>query len=308
MKMCSALLASAFVVACVASYPSTYPFENEAFVPVPIPDGTPSDVLDEKDPVNYTVDDVGGYVPYYAINLGLYDGTITEEDLPYSLAMNGFIRWCLVNVYGAPPVLPKTTWNCTARGHPALASSDYTGQIGGNTVCEPGECCEYLMGKVKGTDDQLDWHQWLDDRSSAALCGAVPEEAYCTMVGGDFHMQCLEYYPSPVERLAVFPCYDTYVLYYLSCSVFKQAYTVVTEKEPDTYKNSLTNEELLTHDSFSFLQDRICHPHSYFKGATAESSASGSSATDTSTSSSTGYHHNVGLFLALTTLVVFLQV
>lgn len=245
-------------VAAAAAYPTTYPYENENFVPPNIA------VVPEP---NLTYDpetDTGGYVYYYAVKLGRFDGAVQDSDMPYCDQKNGFCQYALVNTFFCPPEFPIQIWNCTTRNY-IFDSADFSGMANGQKVCEVGACCSQYYGQVKFSDDQMDWHSWLDDRNSAALCGDIAvEDNYCIWVGGDFQMNCIDYHLSALERLVVTACYDSFVRFYFDCTVFLSVYTPATIKEPPAFQDGMSNEETIIHDSISFLQDRICFPYSYY--------------------------------------------
>jgi len=239
-------------------YPKSYPFENENWdVPAIVPVEAPNLTLDPET-------DTGGYIYWFVVALGKFDGYVQDKDMPYCDQFNGFCMYNLVNTYFVPPVLPLVVWNCTSRLN-YFANTDFTGQAAGQKICDVGSCCSEYIGNPKYSVDQMDWHSWLDDRAGAALCGDIKvEDNYCIFVGGDFQMNCIEYHLSALDRLVVTACFDTFVRYYMDCSVFLSVYTPASIKEPPAYMAGMSNAETLVHDSVSFLQDKICHPYSYY--------------------------------------------
>jgi len=279
MRACFLLLGLAVVS---AAYPTTYPFENEAYVPPEMISGTP----------NFTYDntDTGGYVYYGMYKMKAFDGLLTDDDFPYFPHANGYAYYCLVIVYGAPPALPISVWNCSSL---TFADSDFTGSINGQSVCNVGECCKHIIGKPKFGDDQMDWHTWLEDRAAAAMCDDIVETEYCILTGGHYQTNCLQYYLAPTDRLVMLPCFDHHMLYWLSCSVFKQSYTVMLLHEPASYTDGLSNEDSIVSDVATSLGDHVCNPYSYYYPSSTSSNSSPSSesasvsASDDSSSSGT---------------------
>lgn len=284
-----------------AAYPSTYPFENESFVPVDTPPG--SNGADVEPNLTYDPDtDTGGYIYYYyaraAFDLTEADWespTVLGEDWsgPWNPSGSGAIRYMLVNQFGASADLPGSVWNCTAAGT-VFSDADYTGVINGQTICAANDCCAGLIGLPKFSTDQLNWHDLMTDRLSAAMCGELEEELYCIIVGGDFQTNCFDYYLSPSDRLYTFICNDSYSQFYLNCPVFQQAYVpVYVKSEPPSYYSSISMEEMISSDAQFYCGDRVCHPYSYYHpgsagggGGDSSATSGSSSATDASASAS----------------------
>merc|ERR1711865_283994 len=181
--------------------------------------------------------------------------------------------------------------NCTEKDL-FWAAADYTGTINGQSICSVGDCCAHLIGKYKSSEDSMDWTTTISDKSAAGLCGDMTEENYCIFIGGDFHHNCMEYILSPTERLAIHTCFDGFILYYLSCPVFKQSYTVRYLCEPPLYFDQLTAETVLVFESVINHVDKICHPHSYYNPASVKDSESATTESSTISldSSSSGSH------------------
>jgi len=264
------------LVLCSASWPTTYPFENEQVVPVEVPAGTPSWTYEPGS-------DTGGYMYYGAYTMSVYEnGILTDDDMPYCTHMNRGTEYVLVVAYGAPPQLPLSVWNCSSM---VFTDADFTGLLSGAPVCNVGSCCVELIGKPKFSDDQMDYHTAMNDRLASAMCGDLPEQTYCIFVGGHFENNCIDYVLSAVERLVTFPCFDDWIVYHLSCPVYKQAYTMfLADTEPDSYFNTLSIEEVQVIDVICFLGDHVCHPHSYYNPSAAVTSASSASTTDSAAS------------------------
>merc|ERR1712216_282031 len=101
-------------------------------------------------------------------------------------------------------------------------------------------------------------------------------------------MNCIDYHVSPTERVVTTACYDTFVLFYFNCKVFMQAYVNPTIKEPMPFQEAMSNEETIVHDAVAFLQDRVCHPYSYYYPESAGgSTTSGTTSAAASASAST---------------------
>jgi len=227
--------------------------------------------------------DPGGYIYWGLHELTIFGGTITEDDMPYCAHSNKSTMWLLVKVYGTPPILPLQSWNCTAKDL-VLAAKDFTGLINNVKICNVGECCSGLYDKPKYGDDQLAWHSWANDRAASGLCDAPQtEEMYCISVGGHFHTNCYEYYPTPDTRLWNWPCYDNAILYWMTCAVFRQAYAfqyAIGSQDSPIHQNSLSNEEGLTFDGMFSLHDRVCNPYSYYFPDTAGGGGGGDGGKD----------------------------
>jgi hypothetical protein len=269
-----ALVAASIVAAVRAAYPTTFPFENESYVPPEIPQSTPGETYDPAT-------DVGGYLFFGPYMLVGFDNNLTQDDFPYVCHDNGFSRYILAVSYGAPPVLPKQTWNCSVE---IFGDEDFTGQINSQSICAVGNCCKQYIGLPKYSTDQMEWHSYTENRLSSAMCSDIDEEIYCLSVGGHFEVNCYQYYPSVDERLVMLPCYDFWLRYYLECKVFKSAYTWMLVSEPPSYVDLITTEQAISIDVLTLLQDRLCHPYSYYYPL----SSSSESTTEEYGTSSTG--------------------
>jgi len=258
-----------------AAYRTTFPFENEAYVPPDVVESTPS--------YTFTPDDLGGYIYTY-----WWSYTVTEADFAatgvWCIAHTDLTMHLLVNTFAAPPVLPESLWNCTDK-EIIFAASDFTGILeGGNTICQVGSCCSNIMGMPKFSDDQMDFHSGLGSSVASALCGDMPESLYCIMVGGDFNFNCHEYFTSADGRTVVFPCSDTFMLFFLDCPVFKSNFALRYTLEPDAYVAKITNEEYMALEAVLYLGDKVCHPYSYYNPNAANSGTDSSSSSTPSNS------------------------
>jgi hypothetical protein len=240
-----------------ASYPSTYPFQNEEMVPPALNEATPSYSFDESD--------TGGYIYTYHTNRDL------NNDV-YPFAFTGRDGWMygFVHVFGAPPLLPDSLWNCSAKDDVGpFADADFTGKSGKQTVCKSENCCKSLIdsGLPKYGNDQMDWAAWLTDKVDTGLCGDIEiEEQYCIFTAGHMNTNCFEYIPEPASgaRPLTFPCHDVAVGYWLSCPAYKQGGFEYYDLEPKNYDDNLTVEQYVVLNSVWLQPDRICHPKSYY--------------------------------------------
>jgi len=278
----------------LSAYPTSYPFENESFVPADVVPGTPDFSFDDAT-------DPGGYTYRGSWKMEVFGGAITDDDMPYVSHHNGFTMWLMVKVYGAPPVLPDSNWNCTLKGT-VYAEADFTGVVDGNTICNVGACCTGLIGKPKYGDDQMTWHAWANDRSASGMCGPLEtEDLYCVVVGGHFHANCISYNTAADQRLWVVPCYDNIVRYWLTCAVYKQSYAFTYSdgmQDTPTYTDGLSLDQLMGFDGCFTYHDKICNPYSYFfPGSTGTDS--GSQAADTDASSPASTVHFLTLIFAV---------
>jgi hypothetical protein len=172
--------------------------------------------------------------------------------------------------YKLPATLPFSYWNCTEKRN--FKDADFIGKVNSQTVCKVGDCCKFSIGIYARSDDYASNHKTLAERSSAALCEDIPEESYCSLVTDHVQLNCIEFYIAPNERMTVWPCYDTLVLYYLSCKVYKEVFTPWKQHEAPLYVERSTVEEQLVLDCVTTHQDRMCNPYSYFHPATVSDS------------------------------------
>lgn len=236
-------------------YPDTHPFENEAVIPPAWPAATPSLSFDDSDP--------GGYIHVYAEQLKYFGGTITMDECPYCPCMNGFYMYLYVAIFEIPPMDPPDDWNCTLIGY-FWKASDWTGVVAGERVCDVGSCCSTIVGEAKYSDDTADYESWLNNRVEGSNCGTPTHDLYCLLVGGDFWINCLEYTPTPTDRVYTVPCYDNLFLFYSDCQLFSVEFPITYAKEPPLYYGSLTVSETISVETYQLIQDKVCHPYSYF--------------------------------------------
>jgi hypothetical protein len=267
--------------AAFSAYPTTYPFENESYIPPPLVPSTP----------DYTFNpdtDPGGYA-YRGVTLWVFDGVLTDDDFPYIPHNSGFSQYVLVNSYSAPPVLQSDVWNCSGKGI-VFEKSDFLGVANNEEVCTPGSCCSDIIGLPKFGEDQHEQHDWFNGRAASGLCDVAPEEVYCIQVGGHFQVNCFSYWVHPTELPAPLICFDSFVVFHLNCNVFKTTYPMILPWDPPVYYDLMTMEETIVNDAAVFIPDRVCHPYSYYHPNTASTSGS-SSASDSGSdeSSSTVY-------------------
>lgn len=283
------------VTGVCAAYPSTYPFENESYVPPAMLASEPSETYDDTD--------TGGYIYTYA-----HTKTLTEDDLPYAPIGAGMGKFMLVVAYGAPPELPASSWNCTAKELLPLSDADFTGVINSQTVCAVGSCCEEFFGLPRFSENQMEWHSMVADRATGALCEDIQTEVYCTFVLAASTVNCVEYFPGVTERPVVVVCADNYALYYFTCPIYLQQYNAIWVMEPPLYVDQLTQELFILSEAFALGMDRICHPYSYYHPESLSPSSTTSSTTSSSASSgseSTSTESSGAKILTLFSLLVF---
>jgi hypothetical protein len=253
--------------------PTTFPFENEAYVPPQLVASTPS--------YTFTDDDDGGYHWTHIWNLDL-----NTVDMPFCIMISDCNAFTLVYTFNAPPVLPIESWNCSSYS-PFFTQEDFTGVVNGasvQTVCQVGNCCKDFMSEYKFADDQPDWHNWLDNLSSSGLCEDVPVEIlYCNLVNGHYQGNCFNRLLTQLTRTLTLPCVDVHTLYFLSCPVYKTvAIDFGFDPEPKKYLDGLTNEERIVTFNSEEESDHVCHPYSYFFPAAGSPAGSASAADDES--------------------------
>jgi len=290
--------------ATAASYPTTYPFENEVYVPEKLPASTPSLTFDDLD--------VGGYIYTYSYTLQL-DEVWPEYDAAgfgFCWSMTGDKQFILVNFYKIGAFLPEDNWNCTKKGNYFVAS-DYTGDVNGFQVCEVGNCCQQFYGTPKYTADQPTDHELLNKVISSNVCDAssMLEDLYCVQVSGHSQMNCIEQYVSATDRLFMIACHDIHVAYWMSCPVIKNVGLVILTFEPPLYYSLCTPEQLTSVEAVVFNVDRICRPYSYYSPAetgssTVNSGSASSSASVQSTTSTTSGALLSGVIVSFTSLLI----
>jgi hypothetical protein len=248
----------------VAGAATTFPYENEAYVPPELAAATPSGSYDDQDP--------GGYHYQYIWYLDL-----NTVDMPWCAMISNSNQYTLVVTFSASPVLPITVWNCTAKDQ-FFTDSDFTGMANNAKVCDVGSCCSDMIGEAKFSEDQMEWHTWLDNLASAGVCNdAISEGLYCVSVNGHYHGNCHTRVLSGTTRTVTMACGDNAIVYWMSCSVYKNApidYGWVQEPPMYTDGNSLEMTMLLSTSTEE--SDHICHPYSYYyPGSNGGSSTAG---------------------------------
>lgn len=286
MRLTLVVFAFALQVSAVASltaYPATYPFENEAYWPPTLIAATKS----------YTYDpdtDEGGY--YYGgqmCDMNLYSSTPRwtdpEDGLFYWMQYCEQLQYWHVNTYQHAAILPDTVYNCSAG---VFSQEDYIGEIGGQAVCTPGNCCQFLMGHDRYVPDTMMGQNLYSTYSESGLCGAMNEQAMCwASAFGAFI--CTSRFLNAYDRLFMIPCHDSMVLWFLDCKVYKNTgiFDYVSTHDPPSYISQLSVEQTMVEYSMWSFTDRVCHPYSYYEPESAASpSDSGSSGSSSSGSSS----------------------
>lgn len=266
-------------VLLVRGAPTTFPYENEDFVPPDMPAATP----------DYTYDgatDTGGYHYTHIWNMDY-----NEMPVPFCGCFSDCNQYSLVVTYKLPPTLAAAAWNCTANGL-KFASGDFTGVVTGKsaqTLCNLGECCTDYIGYPKFSEDQPEWHNWLNTLASTGLCGDLQTEAmYCGLTNGHFQANCYARYPSGLERLVTLPCPDSYFHYWMEqCPVYRNVLVQYgLAAEPPLYRSKCTLEEELLVELSTEENDHICHPWSYYFPVASQGSAASAVRADDTTDSS----------------------
>lgn len=276
MKLAVALI---LTICGATAAPTTFPYENEAYVPPNMLDSTPD--------YTYLATDPGGY---HYTHIWMVD--LNTRDMPYCAMTTNCNQYTLVETYKLPPELPLDVFNCSKNGL-TFDASVFTGVVNGlqkQTVCNLGECCQDYYGFPKFSDDQLDWHNWLDTLSKTGRCSEPPTEAiYCALVNGHSHGNCFWRYQTPLEREIVLPCPDNYYHFWVeNCPVYRNVMVSYgLNPEPPIYYSQSSFEQTLLIELSVEENDHICHPYSYYnpdvnvdsKSPTnAESKTSGESA------------------------------
>jgi len=252
MRVCSITLLL-FAFAQGARGLATFPYENEDFIPVDFTAATPDYTYDENDS--------GGYMWTYTYSLDY----MTDLTLPYCSSGGGCLQLAFYVNFGAAE-MPAELWNCTYTYGTIFKHSDFTGTINTEKICEPGSCCEELIGLNKYEDDSLAYHAWLADVSSAGLCRENLYEAlYCALVDGHYRSNCFERVISYTDRQITFPCPDTFQRYFLSCPVLVASVPYFSfQIESKTYEDLQTGEQRLLLEIAGNNNDFVCHPYSYY--------------------------------------------
>jgi hypothetical protein len=288
--MRSVVVVLAFCIVAISGAPTTYPFENEAYVPPNPPAATPD--------YSYTDEDPGGYHHTYIWHLDL-----NTVEMPFCIMLSDCNQFTLVYAYNLPPQLPAQTFNCTSK-QLFFAPEDFTGMVNSQPpqrLCEVGNCCESYLGEAKFGDDQMNWHSWLDNLASAGMCEEVPTEAlYCNMVNGHYHGNCFTRVITGLTRTNTIPCHDSHMLYWLSCPVYQSVELDFGFKaEPQAYLDTCTVEEKILASNSDVEADQICHPYSYYVPSVSTGSGLGSSSKDETSSAKTFWLSSVAVLIML---------
>lgn len=260
------LALAALAAVAKADYPAAYPFDDEDYVPPAIAASSPDHTFEDSDP--------GGYMYTYSYNYELkaeeFEIVTTAEE-PYmgfqygsgfSWTGHGCFMHSFFHSFDAPPVFPEGTWNCTARAV-IYEQEHFPGIIDGKTICT--DCCAWEVGKIGFSYDTNQWADWIETKVKTGLCTDLPELIYCVYSNAYTQNNCYEYVPSVDERYIVFPCYDVYTKYWLTCPAFKKVgFHTDWELEPAGYMEPLSIEESSNVHAFFAGMDRHCHPNSYY--------------------------------------------
>jgi len=243
-----------------SSYPTAYPFENEINVPIAPLASTPNWSFDDED--------TGGYIYTYA-----YTYDVPDEPF-YSFTSRGCISHILKAKQGAPPLLPQSVWNCTAREKP-ISSATYYGIVADVKICEVEDCCKEFLGlNAFFSAEPMDQFY---DRDAAIFndgsCDEMYSESlYCAKFDNGALRACYEQYEVYGERLLVGPCFDSLVDWLINnCKLYRVAgYNEDPFFEPESYNSEQTPEESISHTGLQVFPDRMCHPYSYYYPETAK--------------------------------------
>lgn len=270
-----------------AQYPALYPFDNEANPPAEPHAASPTYTFDEQD--------TGGYVYTHAFKL-----EITDELLPTCFFENGMIMHQLVVRQGAPPVLPESFWNCTAKGY-IITPEMYFNKIADQTICPENNCCKGTWGLTTlfqaGICDAC--YQQISQGFTDGLCDEMfGEEVYCLMFNNGHNFGCNEQNISPSDRQYLYACYDAVYHHYMGCKLYQvDGYKYREPTEPTQYFEASTAAEVNAWNGLYWNGDRVCHPYSYYYPEQAGSGGSESSADPSADSSSPSSYY--ALFVAV---------
>jgi hypothetical protein len=264
-----------FIGACSASYPLSYPFENEG-IEIPAPrEATPSWTFDGDDP--------GGYVYAYGYNY-------VPTETPFCFTEVGKIAHHLVGTFEAPPVLPDTLWNCTAREYP-LNADTYLYEVNGATIGNSGACSDfYGQFAYFGNEPSLGDYEGFAADLEAGLCeNYYNDGAFCLLFSMAANWACFEHFEVLGERQYMYPCYDSMYQHLMQCAAFRTAgywSEFFIKAEPEEYINDSTVPEQLAWFGVYNGPDRVCNPYSYYFPETAKGTSSSESAGSADDSSS----------------------
>jgi len=242
------------------SYPTTYPFADETYVP-------DTDLPDLGKPTRtYDADDNGGYYLHEAIlkSMDSQTGPVFYAHNTDSAAFNFADMMCNTLWQITCSVdIPSSNWNCTNRGG-FYSASDFPGVMNGKTICT--DCCTNYVGKMEYGDDQLDRLSLFESFETGNGCETMVEELYCTVTDG-WQFVCLEQYITRTERYISKPCFDSFARYMAQCSLLKAAgvFSYIEGFEPPQYLEQLTNAHTFVIYGIEYTTfDRVCHPYSYY--------------------------------------------
>jgi len=280
MKTAFAVLTLA--VAASAAYPAKYPNQQ------PIPElvaATPEE--GNSTGTKYTTADTGGYMYTFMVPEIITEASFAKWDGHYSFALGTrTLEFALVTIFGAPPALPISVWNCSAKladndkpelGPLIYVDGDFTGLANGKKICNVGECCARMIGKEKYDSSQMDHSAKVDDWVGLNGCkGNMPEDMYCTWVSGHTFFHCIERFLTPDTRDYIDPCLDVSYTYWMACSVMKNIGMTNFEIDPPPYMKKLSPSQNLIHQAGYLMHpDRICTAFDkYEAAATGDDSAS----------------------------------
>lgn len=248
------------------AYPTSFPYENEVYVPPSLPRGH-GDIYDKPDPLNVILDtetfdetDIGGY----GARVERCDPTVWA---PYNVVQCGYNRYWGFHVLGESSLPPSGFFNCTNRDYPPeekyWKSSDFAGKVSTFTVCS--ECCKEYYGLDKFNTGTTNRESQLDLHFTTGMCSSITEEAYCALVDDSQHV-CTDNFLSKVLRKRIEMCSDTVVLFFMGCPIFANEGIgeFIKNSEPAAYIEKLTPDMTMLIYSFWKCTDRVCYPHSYY--------------------------------------------
>jgi len=170
----------------------------------------------------------------------------------------------------------------------------------------PDDCCfEFADNKGRGPATEIGYgnnaHYWKIDYAQktedlksfmkTSACKGISYGAACSW-GGDRNHMCQNLYLSGSERLTVRPCFDTFMHFFSSCTIFVNSNPTSSKYEPSSYMAKLSGAQLVVVQSLYRAPDKVCNPYSYYypslfpSSSSTASSASSKSATSTSGASS----------------------
>lgn len=235
-----------------SSYPSTYPFDNS--LSESVPQSIPTFTFDSNDP--------GGYI-LQAINCDYNDEQFVDQFATgtfYSRFSCNTFRYFLVVFYDLPDAFAPGSSNCTLSQPLTLDTPEANGY-------PAGTCGDEFLGITSINFEPYSF--WIGSYEEIGNCEPASEAALCLQLLTSVKW-CIEHYLSPGERTYVTPCSDTIMVWASTCTfVFPMTNFGI---EPESYWNSLTQEETEYMSSVMFNEDRVCKPYSYYN----PSSTSGS--------------------------------